>query len=145
MNMSESLFPQIAKMLDIELEEEFKVDVAQENEIFRISEKGFEFRYSGGYAEELCPNWKQINHSFYKLLTGEAKIVKLPFKPKQGKPYWTFYRSTSSNKWVVANITWIDSVSDRAKLKVGWCYRTESEAKTALPEIAKEQGVEYEL
>ena len=51
MNMSESLFPQIAKMLDIELEEEFKVDVAQENEIFRISEKGFEFRYSGGYAE----------------------------------------------------------------------------------------------
>lgn len=143
--MSESLFPQIAKMLDIELEEEFKVDIAQENEIFRISEKGFETRYSGGYAEELCPNWRLINHSFYKFLTGEAKIVKLPFKPKQGKKYWTFYRSTTSNKWMVFSMTWTDSVADIAKFKVGWCYRTEKEAKTALPEIAKKYGVGYEL
>lgn len=143
--MSESLFPQIAKMLDIELEEEFKVDIAPENEIFRISENGFEFRCLGGYAEEICPNWKVINHSFYKLLTGEAKIVKLPFKPKQGKTYWTFYRSTTSDKWLITSIIWTDSVADVAKLKVGWCYRTENEAKTALPKIANEQGVDYEL
>lgn len=143
--MSESLFPQIVKMFGIELEEEFKLDIAQDNEIFRISEKGFETRYVGGYAEELCPNWRLINHSLPALLTGKAKIVKLPFKPKHGKKYWTFYRLTSSNKWTVANLTWTDCVSDRAKFKVGWCYRTEKEAKTALPKIAKEQGVEYEL
>ena len=89
--------------------------------------------------------WKTIPSSFVKLCTGEAKIVKLPFKPKQDDVYWTFYRSTFSDKWLVTSVTWTNTVTDIAKFKVGWCYRTEAEAKSVLPEIAKEQGVGYEL
>lgn len=143
--MSKNIIPQIAEILGVEIGEEFKVDIANENEIFRISEKGIEYRYSGGYAEKLCPNWVSANRSFYKFLTGEAKIIRLPFLPKQDETYWTFYRSPNSNKWVVTSTTWTDSVADRAKRKVGWCYRTEKRAKFALSEVAWEQGVGYEF
>ena len=145
--MSKNLIPQIAEMLGIVLGEEFKVDIAAEDEIFRITENGLELKKleSGSSDTGETTVWKTIPTSFIKLLTGEAKIVKLPFNPKQGDAYWTFYRSTFSDKWLVTSITWTNSVTDIAKFKVGWCYRTEAEAKSALPEIAKEQGVEYEL
>lgn len=141
--------PQIAQLLGVELGEEFKVNIATEDEIFRITEIGLEFKKlessSNGTGETTLQVWKTIPTSFMRLLMGEAKIVKLPFKPKQGDVYWTFYRSTFSDKWIVTSVTWTNTVTDIAKLKVGWCYRTEAEAKSVLPEIAKEQGVGYEL
>lgn len=148
--MDKNIIPQIAEMLGIVLGEEFKVDIAAEDEIFRITENGLELKKlesdsSDNTGETTLQVWKTIPTSFVKLLTGEAKIVKLPFNPKQGDAYWTFYHSTFSDKWLVTSVTWTNTVTDIAKLKVGWCYRTEAEAKSALPEIAKEQGVGYEL
>lgn len=148
--MNKNIIPQIAEMLGIVLREEFKVDIAAEDEIFRITENGLELKKlesdsSDNTGETTFQVWKTIPSSFVKLCTGEAKIVKLPFNPKQGDVYWTFYRSTFSDKWLVTSVTWTNTVTDIAKLKVGWCYRTEAEAKSALPEIAKEQGFGYEL
>ena len=147
--MNKNIMSQIAQMLGVEMEEEFKVDIATEGEIFRITENGLELKKpessSSSFGDTNLQVWKTIPTSFVKLLTGEAKIVKLPFIPKQGDVYWSFYRSTITDKWLVTSITWTNSVTDIAKFKVGWCYRTEREAKAALPEIAKEQGVEYEL
>ncbi|WP_337563246.1 hypothetical protein [Phascolarctobacterium succinatutens] len=40
---------------------------------------------------------------------------------------------------------WDNSVIDVALHKVGWVYRTQEEAKSALPKVAKELGVEYKL
>lgn len=147
--MNKNIMSQIAQMLGVEMEEDFKVDIATEGEIFRITENGLELKKpessSSSFGDTNLQVWKTIPTSFVKLLTGEAKIVKLPFIPKQGDVYWSFYRSTITDKWLVTSITWTNSVTDIAKFKVGWCYRTEREAKAALPEIAKEQGVEYEL
>lgn len=145
--MSKNIIPQIAEMLGIVLKEEFKVNIAEKDAIFRITENGLEIKNqdSSDSIEDINQEWKTLPSSFVKLCTGEAKIVKLPFKPKQGDVYWTFYRSTFSDKWLVTSVTWTNTVTDIAKLKVGWCYRTEAEAKSALPEIAKEQGVGYEL
>lgn len=147
--MNKNIMSQIAKMLGVEMEEEFKVDIATEGEIFRITENGLELKKlessSSSFGDTNLQVWKTIPTSFVKLLTGEAKIVKLPFIPKQGDVYWSFYRSTFSGKWFVNDVVWTDCVTDIAKFKVGWCYRTEKEAKAALPEIAKEQGAEYEL
>lgn len=147
--MNKNIMSQIAQMLGVEIEEEFKVDIATEGEIFRITENGLEFKKlessSSDFGDTTLQVWKTIPTSFVKLLTGEAKIVKLPFIPKQGDVYWSFYRSTITDKWLATSITWTNSVTDIAKFKVGWCYRTEREAKAALPEIAKEQGVEYEF
>ena len=145
--MSKNIIPQIAEMLGIVLKEEFKVSIAEEDAIFRITENGLEIKNqdSSDSVEGINQEWKTLPSSFVKLCTGEAKIVKLPFKPKQGDVYWSFYRSTFSGKWFVNDVVWTDCVTDIAKFKVGWCYRTEREAKAALPEIAKEQGAEYEL
>lgn len=147
--MDKNIMSQIAQLLGVELGEEFKVDIATEDEIFRITENGLELKKlessSSDKGETTLQVWKTIPTSFVKLLTGEAKIIKLPFKPKQGDVYWSFYRSTFSDKWLVTSITWTNTVTDIAKFKVGWCYHTEAEAKSALPEIAKEQGVGYEL
>lgn len=147
--MDKNIMSQIAQLLGVELGEEFKVNIATEDEIFRITEIGLGIKKldsgSSDTGETTLQEWKTLPSSFVKLCTGEAKIVKLPFKPKQGDIYWTFYRSTFSDKWLVTSVTWTNTVTDIAKLKVGWCYRTEAEAKSVLPEIAKEQGVEYEL
>lgn len=145
--MDKNIMLQIAQLLGVELGEEFKVNIATEDEIFRITENGLEIKNqdSSDNVGDISQEWKTLPSSFVKLLTGEAKIIKLPFKPKQGDVYWSFYRLTFSDKWLVTSITWTNTVTDIAKFKVGWCYRTESEAKSALPEIAKEQGVGYEL
>lgn len=147
--MNKNIMSQIAQLLGVELGEEFKVNIATEDEIFRITEIGLELKKlesgSSDTGKTTFQVWKTIPSSFVKLCTGEAKIVKLPFNPKQGDVYWTFYRSTFSDKWLVTSVTWANTVTDIAKLKVGWCYRTEAEAKSALPEIAKEQGVGHEL
>lgn len=149
--MDKNIMSQIAQLLGVELGEEFKVNLATEDEIFRITtENGLEIKKLESSSKDNTGDttlqvWKTIPTSFVKLLTGEAKIIKLPFKPKQGDVFWSFYRSISSDKWLVISITWTNTVTDIARFKVGWCYRTEAEAKSALPEIAKEQGVGYEL
>ena len=40
---------------------------------------------------------------------------------------------------------WIEGPCCYALLEKGWVYRTQEEAKSALPKVAKELGVEYEL
>ena len=147
--MDKNLIPEICKMLGVVLEEEFKVNIAEKDAIFRITENGLELKKlesgSSDTGETTLQVWNTIPTSFIKLLTGEAKIVKLPFKPKQGDVFWSFYRSISSDKWLVISITWTNAVTDIARFKVGWCYRTEAEAKSALPKVAAEMGVEYKI
>lgn len=97
--MDKNIMSQIAQLLGVELGEEFKVNIATEDEIFRITENGLELKKlesgsSDNTGDTTLQVWKTIPTSFVKLLTGEATIVKLPFKPKQGDVYWSFYRST---------------------------------------------------
>lgn len=139
--MSKNLFPQIAEMLNVDIGEEFKLQEI-DNKIYKIELNGFWQRTEN----QKC--WDSMEGSFFELnaiLMGKRTVVKLPWKPKQGDVFWSFYRSISSDKWLVISITWTNAVTDIARFKVGWCYRTEAEAKSALPEIAKEQGVGYEL
>lgn len=51
----------------------------------------------------------------------------------------------SDYTWRVEECTWNDSAVAFALLKAGWVYRTRKDAKAALPTVAKEMGVEYEL
>lgn len=78
-------------------------------------------------------------------MMGKRTVVKLPWKPKKGETYYTF--ELLNGKWIVHLLWWIDSPNEYALLGKGWVYRSqaEAEAKSVLPEIAKEQGVGYEL
>ena len=139
--MSKNLFPQIAEMLNVDIGEEFKLQEI-DNKIYKIELNGFWQRTEN----QKC--WDSMEGSFFELnaiLMGKRTVVKLPWKPKKGETYYTF--ELLNGKWIVHLLWWIDSPNEYALLDKGWIYRSqaEAEAKSVLPEIAKEQGVGYEL
>lgn len=138
--MSKNLIPEIAKMLGVEIGEEFKV-------------KGYELTYmitddKGLMATNDSPEtgWKPANAAnalFVALLNGTDEIVKLPWKPKKGDAYFTF--ELLGGKWVVRSFWWGGFPNEYALLDKGWVYRTCEKAQAALPKVATEFGVDYEL
>lgn len=123
-----NLIPEIAKMLGVELNEEFKIKGYDRTYWFDL-----DGLHSGEYAAD--------DEDLHDLLCGVTEIIKLPWKPKEGEKYWSFLPGA----WMVTWYTWDDSPIDFAFYKVGWVFRTKEEAEAALPAVAKELGVEYKL
>lgn len=137
--MSKNLFPQIAEMLNVDIGEEFKLQEI-DNKIYEIELNGFWQRTEN----QKC--WDSMEGSFFELnaiLMGKRTVVKLPWKPKKGETYYTF--ELLNGKWIVHLLWWIDSPNGYALLDKGWIYRTKAEAETALPAVAAEMEVQYEL
>ena len=137
--MAKNLIPEICKMLGVELGEEFKI-------------KGYKLTYmitddKWLMATDDSPEtgWTPANTLFVDLLNGDAEIVKLPWKPKQGEKYWGFLYSSLNDAWVLCLYTWGNNPADFAFYKAGWVFHTKEEAEAALPKVAAEMGVEYEL
>ena len=84
-----------------------------------------------------------IYFTFLAVLSGECEIIKLPWKPKKGEYYYTF--DIFRGKWVVRSSWWGGFPNEYALLDKGWVYRSQAEAEAALPKVAAEMGVEYEL
>ena len=131
--MAKNLMYEICKMLGVELLEEFKVE--GDNRTCWFDLDGLHF---GGYVAE-----DEDDAMLHDLLCGEAEIVKLPWKPKQGDAYFTF--ELLGDKWAVLPSWWGGLPNEYALLDKGWVYRTEAEAQDALPKVAAEMGVDYEL
>lgn len=131
--MAKNLIPEIAKMLGVELGEAFK---------FGNNNVKFWFDLDGLHSEE----FETADLTFYRLARGDAEIVKLPWKPKEGQTVYSFYARGISRVLEVISFVWVGSVvSHQALVKAGWVYKTRAEAEAALPAVAKEMGVEYEL
>lgn len=96
-----------------------------------------------------CPNGLHSEHcemeavALWAIVCGDMEIVKLPWKPKKGDVYYTF--ELLWGKWVVRSLWWAGVPCNYALLDKGWVFRTKEEAKAALPKVAAEMGVEYEL
>lgn len=134
--MSKNLIPQIAQMLGVALGEEFKVVYKTRFEIicnFTLAGLFVHKGDSGKYEKEPLAD----------IICGKAAIVKLPWKPKKGDVYFTF--ELLGGKWVVRSLWCGGFPNEYALLDKGWVYRTCEEAQAALPAVAKEIGVEYEL
>lgn len=134
--MSKNLIPQIAQMLGVEIGEDFKIKGYTE-QTYRFDDDGLKVIYSYLMKKTFA------NVMLGSLLAGKAEIVKLPWKPKEGEYYYTF--NLSAGKWIVRPSWWIDSPNEYALLDKGWVYRSQAEAEDALPKVAKEMGVEYEI
>lgn len=131
--MAKNLIPEIAKMLGVELGEEFK---------FGNNNVKFWFDLDGLHSEE----FETADLTFYRLARGDAEIVKLPWKPKEGQTVYSFYARGISRSLEVISFVWVGSVvSHQALVKAGWVFPTREEAEAALPAVAKEMGVDYEL
>lgn len=139
--MAKSLIPEIAKMLGVEIGEEFKIKGREY--IFWFDENGLiALRYDGSkLPSENC------SKHFGWLLNGGETIVKLPWRPKVGEVYWTFGGKIMGDPtiWAIAKANWCGLAGDILRLEKGWVYRTRKEAEAALPAVAEELGVEYEL
>lgn len=133
--MAKNLIPEIAKMLGVEIVEEFKVE--GDNRTYWFDLDGL---HSGEYVAE-----DEDDAMLHDLLCGEVEIIKIPWKPKQDETFYTFGIHATENKWVVVSVKWWDNVKNLALYKIGWVYRSQAEAEAALPAVAAEIGVEYEL
>ena len=137
--MSKNLIPQIAQMLGVEIGEEFKVDRYEyDGMTCKFAENMLMSRSDLKGAE-----WGITDVILSTLLAGDAEIVKLPWKPKKGETYYTF--ELLNGKWIVHLLWWAEVPCHYALLDKGWVYRTKAEAETALPKVAAEMGVEYEI
>lgn len=138
--MAKNLIPQIAHMLGVEIGEEFKIKGYGEL-TYKFDNDGLRVSCGNG-ARKFNPT---ANTSFTALLAGKDEIIKLPWKPKQDETFYTFGIHATETKWVVVSAEWWDNVKNLALYKIGWIYRSQAEAEAALPAVAKEMGVEYEL
>lgn len=136
--MSKNLIPQIAKMLGVELGEAFKVKGDDET-TYIFTDDGLKLTYDGGIGIVEISS----DVAFAALVNGKDEIVKLPWKPKKGDVYFTF--ELLGGKWVVRSFWWGGFPNEYALLDKGWVYRTKEEAEAALPKVATEIGVKYEL
>jgi len=103
---------QFAEMLGVKMKEDFKID----GSIFHCTNEGIHVK--DGY------DWYPVTREIYEdLLTGKAKIVKLPWKPKKGEGYWYF-----NYKGDTIEVEWNDDFNDKINYAIGNCYRTEKEA-----------------
>ncbi len=138
--MAKNLISDIAQMLGVELGEEFKIkgDKDFEQKTFYFTVRGLKAKLDK-YPNKELPAMAALD----SLLFGDAEIIKLPWKPKKGEGYYTF--STSAGKWMIWGQRWTNHPVDLALLAKGWVYRTRAEAEAALPKVAAEMGVEYEL
>lgn len=140
--MSKNLIPEIAKMLGVELGEEFKVKGYDEL-IYRLTNDGLKLTHDSGI--ELADVSAKV--AFADLLNGKDEIIKLPWKPKAGEQYYSFGGRFFGDPtvWIVVDVIWQGLAYDVAMFDKGWVYRTKEEAQAALPKVAAELGVEYEL
>lgn len=133
--MSKNLMPQIAEMLGVELGEEFKVK-GYDGLTYKLTDNGLELTT----VDDQKTKWFDPG-ALNSLLKGKMEIVKLPWKPKMYEEYWTFGKL--GKQWTVGTLSWKELPYEILLLSKGWVYRTRAEAKTALPAVAKEMGVEF--
>lgn len=138
--MSKNLIPRIAAMLGLRLGEEFKVKGYDEL-TYRFASDGLKLTYDNGL--EISGLTAKV--ALVALLNGKDEIVKLPWKPKRDEVFYTFGIHATEDKWVVISCKWWNNVKNLSLYRVGWIYRSQAEAEAALPTVAKEMGVEYEL
>lgn len=139
--MAKNLIPEIAKMLGVELGEEFQIK--------NFDGLTYKFNLDGLSATPDNRTYVSAANALVALVIGKLEITKLPWKPKKDHVYYSFYvdwKDDGENyMWKVTKYFWTDSFLDFAAFKAGWVFRTREEAKAALPSVAKESGMKYEL
>lgn len=135
--MAKNLMPYVCKMLGVELGEEFKIK-GYDGLTYKLTDNGLELTAVDGQKA------KWFDHGVLNsLLKGKLEIIKLPWKPRKGDVYYSF--ALLGDTWVVRPLWCGDFPNEYALFDKGWVYRTKEEAEAALPKVATEIGVKYEL
>lgn len=143
--MAKNLIPKIAKMLGVQIGEEFKIK-SVDGWTYKFEEDGLKATRDN---EEFTADIEIAD-----LLIGKKEIIKLPWRPKKGDEVYTFSFTTHEYNsrfcphkgvWYVTKWNWAGFPWQIAALDKGWVFRSKQEAEAALPAVAAEMGVKYEL
>lgn len=136
--MSKNLINEITKMLGVEIDKKFKVK-GYNGVTYRFDADGLKENYDNPPNEI----WTAANAMLGSLLAGECEIIKLLWKPKEGEIFYSF--GIIDGKWGVCMDWWVEDPCCYALLEKGWVYSKKDEALAALPKVAAEMSVEYEI
>lgn len=123
--MSKNYMPEVAKMLGVEIGEEFDV----------LDEDG-EIRDCGPYKftnETIvnCLGHEANSWPLLCLLEGKYTIKKRPWRPTEGEPHWLVLPNGS----VGLGVFYKNNARSLSLLNMGNCFQTEEAAEAAVPEI----------
>lgn len=121
--MAKNYMQDVARMLGVELEEEFKIDSS--DTIYKFYKNGLCFQCGGA--------WLRADSNLTDLIKGASKIVKLPWRPKRGEVYC---RPTNGFEDVDFD-NWDNHPIDFALKEAGMIFKTEEECRAALPALRK--------
>lgn len=126
--MAKNYMQDVARMLGVELGEEFKWKEVDGDEIYygKLTEKGFMGSKEDG-------TFWSYNWQWEDLLTGAFEIEKLSWQPKEGDRYYfpaTDFRYSCPEAWDNHPI-------DFALKEAGMIFKTKEECEAALPELRK--------
>lgn len=122
--MAKNYMQDVARMLGVELGEEFKLDGRKTK--YKFTEKGLYFYAPDGW-------WQCSNVLLPKILKGELEIIKLPWQPKRGEEY--YYPSGDFRH--SQKLTWSNHPMDFGLKEAGMIFRTAEECEAALPVLRK--------
>ena len=121
--MTKNLMPEIAKLLGVELGEEFIIENAEHNLQVVLVADGLHVTkddFLGSSNSKLLQN----------VLCGLFEVKKLQWEPVKGDKY--FFPSLPKN--CVVKLIWTDNTYDYALKALGMVYRTREEAQEHLAE-----------
>ncbi len=120
--MSKNYMADVAKMLGVELGEEFDIKGYEYNP-YKITDEGLMYRDGNAPFSSLT-----------KLLRGEVEIIKMPWMPKDGERYYSLNRGGE----VTAEVFDTYFTSSLVNARMGNYFKTKEEA-----EANKDRWLEY--
>lgn len=126
---TKNYIPKIAKMLGVEIGEEFEVlpkiaGPGYKSSRYRFSEYCLQYSNYIHYPSET--GWSPTN-TITGLLNGKISIIKIPFEPKDGEQYW--YVCWNEHGIGATVSIWRNMVSHYADKYCGNVFRTQTEAE----------------
>lgn len=113
---------EVAKLLGVELEEEFRIEGTHVDYIYKISEKGLFLRCSGRDW------WEEVPDTLVQMLAGMTrKIIKFPWKPHIGEKFYIPCIHTEP-EYMYNVYYWNNDDYDKEYYRIGLICKTSEEA-----------------
>ena len=132
--MAKNYMSNIAKMLGVELGEEFVLNTGYCDTRYKFTHDGLAVQCEKNGV------WYRARDVEEGLLFGKFEIVKLPWKPKESEPYWYVGWRKHGEEWDIRpyrTVYTCTSPCSTMATDAGNCFKTLEEAKAAVYEVFK--------
>ena len=124
---NKNLIPEIAKLLGVEIGEEFLIENTNCKKTAVLAMDGLLVTFPNGMAE------MDDGQLLLEVLEGFYEVKKLPWKPQNGDKYYAINIADATTPYITC-ARWNGYVRDYASLQLGIIYKTEEEAKSHMIE-----------